>query len=63
MFKTFNAADSLCQMNLFVALQVYRNLSSLSYMAATHSALSEAEEDPNDAVDHERTAPKYRTVG
>lgn len=33
MFKTYNVGDSLWQMNLFMAMQVHRNLSTLSYMS------------------------------
>jgi len=33
MFQTFNIVESMFQMNLFVALQVARNMSTLSYMA------------------------------
>jgi hypothetical protein len=49
MFKASNVADSLWQMNLFMTLQVYRNLSNLSYMAVTHSPESEPEDWQDEA--------------
>ena len=49
MFKASNVADSLWQMNLFVALQVYRHISNLSYMAVTHSPESEPEDWADEA--------------
>jgi hypothetical protein len=49
MFKASNVADSLWQMNLFMALQVCRNLSNLSYMAVSHSPESESDDRAEEA--------------
>lgn len=62
MFKTSNVADSLWQMNLFVALQVYRNFSNLSYMAVRHSDESEFEEEPDEVEEHRPAILKRRTA-
>jgi hypothetical protein len=49
MFRTYNVFDSVWQMNLFVALQVSRNLSGLNYLTSARTGESEpeAEEAPN----------------
>lgn len=54
MFKTYNVADSFGQMNLFMALQVYRNLSTLTYLNAAQSDEAEPEER-QDRVNKDRT--------
>jgi hypothetical protein len=53
MFKSYNVADSLWQMNFFMALQVSR-LSTLSYLAEKSS---EAEEEPEIAEEEVSPAP------
>lgn len=62
MFKASNVADSLWQMNLFVALQVYRNISNMSYMAVTHSDEAEPEESSEQVEEHRPASLKRRTA-
>lgn len=45
MFRTYNVADSFGHMNLFMTLQVYRNLSTLTYLNAGKSAEDESDRD------------------
>ena len=54
MFKTYNVAESLWQMNLFMTLQVYRNFSTLSYVTATRS--DEEEDDEEELADRQKAA-------
>ena len=56
MFKTYDVADSFGQMNLFMALQVYRNLSTLTYFGAVQSA----ETTPEERQDRVKTERKPR---
>lgn len=59
MFKTYNVAESLWQMNLFMTLQVYRNLSTLSYAASTEEDEPEREEVTDRdtaALNHQKAA-------
>jgi hypothetical protein len=56
MFKTYDVADSFGQMNLFMALQVYRNLSTLTYF----SAVQPVETTPEQCQDQVKTERKER---
>lgn len=59
MFKTYNVADSLWQMNLFVAMQAYRNMSTLNYMAVP---ADESEEDELAEESDRRLSRKKETA-
>ena len=61
MFKTYNVADSLWQMNLFMAMQVQRNLSTLSYYAAPPSIEDESHEDKVEEIAGSRSASRTRS--
>jgi hypothetical protein len=56
MFKTYDVAGSLWQMNLFVTLQLYRSLTPLSYATAARFDDDEAE----DATDRHPAALKHQ---
>ena len=58
MFKTYNVADSLMQMNLFMALQVFR-MSNLGYLAV---AESEPEDETEQEEDRRPVTRKQRTA-
>jgi len=49
MFKTYNVVESAWQMNLFVALQVGRNLSNLDYLT-TRLSPDEEEADAGEVT-------------
>ena len=61
MFKTYSVADSLMQMNLFMALQVCR-MTNLGYLAGAQPCVFEPEEEAEQAEDLSPFAPKHRSA-